>query len=84
MPTYISKLQKSFVFPQNACVTLGFLIICARLNGSLYHRRGLHRLTESASPFTLVSFVSLSTKNLKSINDHDINAKITGSAVRVA
>lgn len=49
-----------------------------RLNESLYHSWGLHRLTESASPFTLVSFVSLSTKNLKSIKDHGINAKITG------
>lgn len=53
-----------------------------RLNGSLYHRRGLHRLTKNASPFTLVSFVSFSTKNLKSIKDHGINAKITGSAFR--
>lgn len=35
-----------------------------------------------ASPFTPASFVSLSTKNLKSIKDHGINAKITVRSIR--
>lgn len=54
------------------------LQIYGRFNGSLYHRRGLRRLSQSASPFTPVSFVSLCAKNLKSIKDHGTNAKITG------
>lgn len=43
----------------------------------VYIIAGAYSGFECASPFTLLSFVSVPAKNLKSIKDHGINAKIT-------